>query len=136
MDNDSIPQILLIEDDPFFSELLARKLREKSCLVTEKESLESARAVLDEKRFRVLCLDIVVLGMDGLKKLSELMTNDRLQNTAVLLLTDKETEAETITLSTNSALAHLIKSETTPDEIVSFIISLAARSYDTRRENN
>ena len=127
MGEDNTPHILLIEDDRFFSELLARKLREKKCLVTEKESLEWARAVLEEGRFQAVCFDIVVLGVGGLKKISELMTNDRLKNTAMLLLTDKETEAETITWTPTSALAHLVKSETTPDEIASFIMSLVAR---------
>ena len=127
MNNDNTPHILLIEDDQFFSELLARKLREKSFLVTEKESLESARAVLEEDQFHVVCFDMVVLGMGGLKKLSELMTNDRLRDASVLLLTDKEIEAEAATWFPNATLAHLVKSEAAPDEIVFRIIALAAR---------
>ncbi len=126
MNQENIPHILLVEEDQFFSELLARKLREKNFLVTEKENLETARAALQEGHYSVVCFDIVALGINGFKKLSELMTNERLRNTTVLLLTDKETEAEAATLAPSGTLSHLIKSETTPDEIVSRIASLAA----------
>lgn len=127
MNQENTTHILLIEDDQFFSELLSRKLRGRNCLVTEKGSLEAALDALQVEgvHFHAVCFDLVVLGLDGLKKLSELMTSDRLGNTPLLLLTDKEIEAEAATWSPSAALTHLVKTETSPDEIVSRIMSLA-----------
>ena len=126
MNQENIPHILLIEDDQFFRELVARKLREKNCMVTERESVETARETLQEGQFSVVCFDIVVLGIAGFKKLSELMTSDHLRNATVLLLTDKDIEAEVAAWAPHATLAHLVKSEATPEEIVALILSLAA----------
>lgn len=114
----NIPKhILIIEDDAFFSELLARNLSRKGFRVTAVETVDVAAEYLKQGWCDAVCFDIVVSGDDGMKSLSEIKTGGFFKNMPLVLLIDKGQEAETLRWVGDDSVAYVIKNESSPDEI-------------------
>ncbi|OGZ10493.1 MAG: hypothetical protein A3D67_03885 [Candidatus Lloydbacteria bacterium RIFCSPHIGHO2_02_FULL_51_22] len=116
---------LIIEDDAFFRELLARNLSRHNFLVTALESGPEAERTLAEEHFSVVCFDIVVSGSEGLKKVSEFATGSKKDTTALLLLVDKGLFAEVRSWAEGAGVLVLVKQDSSPDEIVATLVAIA-----------
>ncbi|MBI3020365.1 MAG: response regulator [Parcubacteria group bacterium] len=127
MDQKIPPHALIIEDDAFFSELLARNLSRRNFRVTTVEDLDAAKKYLVKGGCDVVCFDIVVSGGDGMKRLSEIKTGGFFKSTPLLLLIDKEQEPKVLLWVNEDAVAYVVKNESSPDEIASKIETLATR---------
>ena len=117
--------VLIIEDDAFFSELLARNLLKRNFRVTAVPTLADAREPLKEGGCDVVCFDIVVSGGEGIKSLSEFKTSGFFKNIPLLLLVDREFEQEVVKWVDEDAVTYLIKNECSPDEIALKIEAIA-----------
>ncbi|WP_321794918.1 response regulator transcription factor [Caballeronia sp. J97] len=62
----SVSHLLLVEDDPEISESLAEFLRDKGFVVQVAEDAEVGREVLENGRFDLILLDVMLPGEDGL----------------------------------------------------------------------
>lgn len=119
------PGVLIIEDDTFFAEILEKNLVKKGFRVVRTPDLPHARMLLEKESFSIICFDIIVAGNEGFKKVSELTTDEHLKNTPILLLVDKELEAD---LTQNDAIGtfhYIVKPEASNEEIVEKIINLS-----------
>ena len=125
MDSPTPKHALIIEDDAFFSELLARGLSLRNFRVTAVEDLDAAKEYLANGGGGVVCLDVVVSGGDGMKRLSEIKTSGFFKNTPLLLLIDKEQEPDVLLWVNEDAVAYVVKNESSPDEIALKIETLA-----------
>ena len=125
MDSLTPKHALIIEDDAFFSELLARNLSRRNFRVTTVEDLDAAKEYLIKDGCDVVCFDVVVSGGDGMKRLSEIKTSGFFKNTPLLLLIDKEQEPQVLLWVNEDAVAYVVKNESSPDEIVLKIETLA-----------
>lgn len=125
MDSTTPKHILIIEDDAFFSELLARNLSRKNFRVTTVPRVEDAEELLRGEGCDVICLDVVVSGGDGMKSLSEIKTGGFFKNIPLLLLVDRGQEHEVLLWVNEDAMEYIIKNESSPDEIASKIEALA-----------
>jgi len=111
--------ILLIEDEEVIRELYAEVLRDAGYKVIEARDGDTGlkRALGDE--WDVMLLDIMLPGSDGLQILRYIKENERLKLKPVILLTNLGNETIIKESFTKGADAYLIKSEITPDKIVS-----------------
>lgn len=111
--------ILLIEDEEVIRELYAEVLRDAGYKVIEARDGDTGlkRALGDE--WDIMLLDIMLPGSDGLQILRYIKENERLKVKPVILLTNLGNETIIKEAFTKGADAYLIKSEITPDKIVS-----------------
>jgi len=110
--------ILLIEDEEVIRELYAEVLRDAGYKVIEARDGDTGlkRALGDE--WDIMLLDIMLPGSDGLQILKYIKENERLKVKPVILLTNLGNETIIKEAFTKGADAYLIKSEITPDKIV------------------
>lgn len=127
MDSLTPKHALIIEDDTFFSELLARNLLQKNFRVTTVEDIDAAKKYLTQGACDVVCFDIIVSGSDGMKSLSEIKTSGFFKNTPLMLLIDRGQEEETLQWVGDDAVAYVIKNESSPDEIALKIEALVMK---------
>lgn len=111
--------ILLIEDEEVIRELYAEVLRDAGYKVMEARDGDTGlkRALGDE--WDIMLLDIMLPGSDGLQILKYVKENERLKMKPIILLTNLGNEMIIKEAFSKGADAYLIKSEITPDKIVS-----------------
>ena len=103
--------ILLIEDDAFFAELLLRAFSDHGFSAKRTLDLREARVVLKTHSFIVVCFDSIVFGEEGLKLLSELVTNPYLEKSPIVLLANEKIQeaAQANDKIENFALVYLVR---------------------------
>ncbi len=79
--------ILVVDDDPTNREMLKRRLVRNGYTATSVSSGEEALTVLEEKRFDLVLLDLMMPGLSGLETLEILQANPRLRTIPVIMLT-------------------------------------------------
>lgn len=78
-------KILLVEDDKFFREFYAQKLREKGIEVLQAENGEAGLKAVQENRPDVILLDIIMPVKDGFEVLEALSQNENTKTIPVLV---------------------------------------------------
>ncbi len=112
-------KILIIEDDQDVRELYAEVLRDEGFEVEEAVDGQSGLAKVLEGRFDLLLLDIMLPKFDGLEVLKTVKQKPEVKSIPVILLTNLGREAIIKEGFSLGADGYLIKSEHTPEEIVS-----------------
>ncbi|MEH6834600.1 response regulator [Falsihalocynthiibacter arcticus] len=79
--------ILVVDDDPTNREMLKRRLVRNGYTTTSVSSGEEAIEILEEKRFDLVLLDLMMPGLSGLETLEILQANPRLRTIPVIMLT-------------------------------------------------
>jgi CheY-like chemotaxis protein len=79
-------EILVVDDDPANRELLARRLTRSGYAMTVAESGEAALAILVNRRFDLILLDLMMPGLSGLETLERLKASPRLRTIPVIML--------------------------------------------------
>ena len=118
-----MPSILLVDDDPNFTELLSRFLQEQGYTSYSAANGWEALLVLDDKRIDLILLDVMMPGMDGITFLKIAQSAQRTLNAAVIVVT---------ALSSQDAIARtrgLAVTEVVPKSIAVFdqVIKLVKR---------
>jgi DNA-binding response OmpR family regulator len=86
-------QILLVDDDAVLRELTADYLKKNGFGVTSAPNGEAALAILQQRAFALVLLDIMMPGIDGLTVLRRLRINNRVP---VVMLTAKGDETDRV----------------------------------------
>lgn len=111
-------KVLLVEDEALIRELYARQLAKSGFLVKSAADGESGLQALNQEKFDLLLLDIMLPGINGLEMLKAFKSKDPNSTMLVILLTNLGQESvikEGFELGAN---AYLIKTSYTPDQIV------------------
>jgi CheY-like chemotaxis protein len=112
-------RILVVEDELFLRELYVHILKGEGYTVEEASDGDEAFAKMSKGGYDLVLLDIVLPKMDGLQILRELTKKPPQEpNKRIVMMTniDKEaTIAEGVTLGIKG---HLIKSDYTPDQLL------------------
>ncbi len=109
-------KILIVEDDKFFAELIAKKFTDAD--VTHSASGEEAITHLVSNVPDLVVLDLLLPGIDGFGVLKKIREDAKLKNTKVMVLSNfgsPEQIKQGQELGVNS---YLIKATVTPDEIL------------------
>jgi len=110
--------ILIIEDDKFLRELIARKLLEEDYEVSEAvDGEEGIKKVIEEKPDLVL-LDLILPGIDGFEVLSQMKKESTLASIPVIILSNLGQKDDVEKGLKMGAVDYLIKAHFTPGEII------------------
>lgn len=110
--------ILIIEDDVFLSELMAKKLKDSGFKVVKaidgQEGLEKAASA----KPNLILLDLILPGMDGFEVLKRLKSNPETDSIPVIILSNLGQREDIERGFDLGAQDYLVKAQFTPDEIV------------------
>lgn len=110
--------ILLVEDDSFLQELLARKFTKEGYSVSAAMDAEHAKKILAERLPDLILLDLVLPGTDGITFLGELKNDQRFQSIPVIIVSNLG-QADAVERGKKAGAAdYIIKANVTPNEIV------------------
>ena len=116
-------KVLLIEDEADIRLLYAEYLRDSGYEVLEAQDGLVGYTKATEGEWDVMLLDIMLPGQDGIALLKKIKADDRTANKPIIALTNLSVESVITQMFDQGADGFLIKSEITPDKIVSEVES-------------
>lgn len=123
-------KILIIEDDPFLSEMYAIKLSQDNfqveIAVDGKEGLKKIQSYKPD----LILLDIVLPKMDGFEILKKLKQDPKLKKIPVILLTNLGQKNEVEKGLALGADEYIIKAHFTPTAVVAKVKEILANQYE------
>jgi len=111
-------KILIIEDDPFLSEMYATKLTESGFEAEVAPDGKKGLAMVTDLKPDLVLLDIVLPKMDGFEILKKIKDDDELKNIPVVLLTNLGQKSEVEKGLSLGADEYIIKAHFTPTAVV------------------
>ncbi|OGZ34653.1 MAG: hypothetical protein A2174_03140 [Candidatus Portnoybacteria bacterium RBG_13_41_18] len=113
-----MPKILIVEDDPFLSEMYATKLTQEhfevETAIDGKEVLKKAKDLMPD----LILLDIVLPKMDGFEVLQKIKKDPELQAIKVIALTNLGQKEEVEKGLQLGADDYIVKAHFTPSEVI------------------
>ncbi|MBI1888979.1 MAG: response regulator transcription factor [Candidatus Spechtbacteria bacterium] len=114
-----MPQkILLIEDDPFLSEIYVTKFHEAGFMAVVAEDGVFGLEKVKEVRPDIVILDIVMPNMDGFELLRKIKKDEDLKFTPVVILSNLGEQENVEKGFGLGAADYIIKAHYTPTEVV------------------
>ncbi len=110
-------KILIIEDDRFLRELIARKLSDEGFVVTEAMDGEEGLKMVREIKPDLVLLDLILPSIDGFEVLSQMKEDEKLKSIPVIILSNLGQKEEVEKGLKMGAVDYLIKAHFTPGEI-------------------
>lgn len=111
-------KILIIEDDKFLRELIAKKLVNEGYEISEAvDGEEGVKKVKEEKPDLVL-LDLILPGIDGFEVLSKIKEDPALAQIPVIILSNLGQREDIERGLKLGAVDYLVKAHFTPGEII------------------
>lgn len=117
-------KILVVEDDPFLADIYQAKLKQSGYQVDFAATGEDGLLALEEKKFDILLLDIVLPKMDGWEVLSKIKidrengANPNLDNLKIIILSNLGQKEEIRKGLDLGADGFMIKAHFTPSQVV------------------
>ena len=111
-------KILIIEDDPFLSEMYAAKFIENGFEVEVSSDGKSGLAKIEDFRPDLVLLDIVLPKMDGFEMLKKVKEKEELKEIPIVLLTNLGQKNEVEKGMALGAKEYIIKAHFTPTAVV------------------
>ncbi|MEK7482580.1 MAG: response regulator [Patescibacteria group bacterium] len=121
--------ILLVEDDPFLSDIYITKLKEAGFEVDAAGNGEEAVKKITEKMPDLILLDIVLPKFDGWEVLKKIKSEDNLKAIPVVILSNLGQENEVQKGINLGAVKYLIKAHFTPSEVAEEIGKILENKY-------
>lgn len=120
--------ILLVEDDPFLSDMYVTKFTESGYDIKAAMDGQQGLDLLNGGlRPDMALLDIVMPKMDGIELLTAIKNDEKLKGIPVVLLTNLGQETDIQKGMELGALDYLVKAHFTPSEVVKRVESLFAK---------
>lgn len=116
-----IYKILLIEDDPFLSEIYIAKFEEAGFAITVAADGYLGLKKAKEQKPNLLLIDIIMPTMDGFEVLSAMKDDPEIKNIPVVILSNLGEEEDVRKGLSFGAVDYLVKAHYTPTEVVARI---------------
>ena len=110
--------ILLVEDDPFLIDIYTTKFKEAGFSVKVTSDGEEGLRKLNEEKFDLLVLDIVLPQVDGWEILRKIKSNEKLKKLKIVVLSNLGQKGEVEKGLKLGATKYLIKAHYTPSQVV------------------
>ena len=120
-------KILIIEDDKFLRELIARKLTKEGYKIVEAIDGEEGLKKVKEESPDLILLDLILPGMDGFEVLAKVKDDPKTSLIPVLILSNLGQKDEIEKGLKLGAEDFLVKEHFTPEEIVEKIRSILSK---------
>ena len=111
-------KILIVEDDNFLRELIAKKLIDENYKVSEAVDGEEGLKKIKEEKPDLIVLDLILPGVDGFEVLSKMKEDDALKSIPVIILSNLGQRDDIERGLKLGAVDYLIKAHFTPGEII------------------
>jgi len=111
-------KILIVEDDRFLRELIARKLKNEGYEVAEAVDGEEGLKRIKEERPNLVLLDLILPGIDGFEVLEKAKKDPETAQIPVIILSNLGQREEVERGLKLGATDYLIKAHFTPGEII------------------
>lgn len=121
-------KILIIEDDKFLRELIARKLKNEQYEVIEAVDGEEGVKKAKETKPNLILLDLILPGIDGFEVLKKLKEDPLLEQIPVIILSNLGQREDVERGLKLGAVGYLVKAHFTPAEIIEKIKSTLTKS--------
>lgn len=123
--------ILLADDDVTIQELYKERLEMDGYSVVIAKNGEEALSMARTVRPRLILLDIMMPKVNGLDALAELKRDDTTKHIPVIILTALITEYDKIKSITTDFTDYVVKSDTTPGDVVEKIKKVLGESPES-----
>ena len=110
--------ILLVEDDSFLSDIIARRFSNEGFTLLHAQNGEEAIELLKNEVPRVIVLDLTLPGMQGYEVLEKIRTDARLDHSPAVILSNLEDTTNAEQKVRLKIAKHLLKARFNPDDIV------------------
>ena len=121
-------KILIIEDDKFLRELMARKLNQENFDVTEaldgEEGIEKVKETVPD----LILLDLILPGIDGFEVLSKIKEDPATASIPVIILSNLGQREDVERGLKLGAVDYLVKAHFTPNEIIEKVKNSLAKA--------
>lgn len=111
-------KILIVEDDKFLRELIARKLTDEGFEIVEAVDGEDGIKKIKEKKPDLVLLDLILPSIDGFEVLSRVKGDASLASIPIIILSNLGQKEEVEKGLDLGAVDYLIKAHFTPGEII------------------
>jgi len=111
-------KILIVEDDKFLRELIARKLTAENYQISEAIDGEEGLKKIKEEKPDLVLLDLILPGIDGFEVLSRLKEDPSLALIPVIILSNLGQREDVERGMKLGAVDYLVKAHFTPNEII------------------
>lgn len=111
-------KILVIEDDRFLRELIARKLSDDGFVIIEAMDGEEGLKKVKEEKPDLILLDLILPSIDGFEVLSQIKKDENLKSIPVIILSNLGQREEVEKGLKMGAVDYLIKAHFTLGEII------------------
>lgn len=114
-------KLLLVEDDKFLRDLIAKKLKTEGFEVIEALDGESGLVQAKEASPDLILLDLILPGIDGFDVLAKIKSDPVTAKIPVIVLSNLSQQEEVERVLNLGAADFLIKAHLTPSEIIAKI---------------
>jgi len=111
-------KILIIEDDKFLRELIAKKLTEEGFETTEAIDGEEGIKKIKEEKPDLVLLDLILPEIDGFEVLSRIKEDPAIASIPIIILSNLGQREDIEKGMKLGAVDYLIKAHFTPGEII------------------
>ena len=111
-------KVLIVEDDKFMAEALAKKFKENEFIIGHLENGEKVVAEAITQKPDVVILDILLPGKDGFEVLKELKEEDKTKNIPVLIVSNLGSKDDFEKGSRLGAVGFMVKTTVVPEDVV------------------
>lgn len=111
-------KILIIEDDKFLRELIARKLKAENFEVSEAVDGEEGLEKIKKEKPDLVLLDLILPGMDGFEVLEKKKVDSEIAKIPVIILSNLGQREDIERGLRLGAIDFLVKANFTPPEII------------------
>jgi len=122
-----MPKILIVEDDPFLSEMYSTKLLQEKFEVELAGDGREALKKAAESHPDLILLDIVLPKMDGFETLGKIKKDPALKHIKVIALTNLGQKEEVEKGLSLGADDYIVKAHFTPSEVINKVKQILKR---------
>jgi DNA-binding response OmpR family regulator len=123
MSKEKLQNILLVEDDPFLSNIYKEKLSQAGYKVRSVGAVKPALELIQSEKPDLILLDIMLIGsLNGYVILEKVKEDQKLQDIIVIMLSNLSDPKEKMKAKDLGADEYIIKIENTPEEVLDIIV--------------
>lgn len=120
-------KILLVEDDNFIREIYQHELEKAGLEITTAATGKAGLDLAKSQDFDLILLDIMLPEIDGFKVLEALKADGKTKNIDIVILSNLGQDDLLNKALSLGAKAYIIKSSTTPQQVVTEVQSFIAQ---------
>mgnify|MGYP001573612784 CR=1 FL=1 len=127
------PTVLIVEDDHFLRDLVARKLEVSGFVVLQAIDGAEGLSILKDHTPDVVLLDMVLPGMSGLDILKSIKSNPKTQSIPVVILSNLGQKGDMERAKELGADGYMVKAHTDLGEIVKTVVATQQKSSQKQK---